>query len=138
MDVGVEDGHLIVAQGTVLDLRDEPGGVALRLGFDLLPLVHRRLILGDNQVGHVQALHTVVPLAGAHGALHHIEVGVLLGKGHQFIHARINFLHGIEVVIGGDLDALHGAQHGAVGGGGSQIIPAAQVQIGAAVGLIAP
>ena len=134
VDVGVHHGHLVVAQGAVLNLRNQGGGIALGLGLDLLPLVHRGLALGDDQVGHVQALHAVVALAGAHGELLHIQPGVLRGEVHDGADVLIELLHGVEAVVGSHLHALHGAQGLAVQGGG-QVVPAAHVQIGAAVGV---
>ena len=134
MDVGVEHGHLVVADGAALDVGDEGGRVALGLGLDGLPLVHGGLALGDDQVGHVQALQAVVALAGAHGELLHIQVGVLGGIVHDGVNVLIELGHGVEAVVGGHLHALHGAQHIAAGGGG-EVKPAAHVQVGAAVGV---
>ena len=133
VDVGVHHRHLVVGEGAVLDLLDEAGGVGLGLLFDRLPLVQDGLVPGDDQIGHIQALHAVVALAGAHGVLAHIDVGVLLGIGHQLVDGVVDLLHGVEVVIGGHLDG-HLAQLLPVQRG-AQVIPAAHIQISAAVGM---
>ena len=133
MDVGVEHGHLIAAQGLVVYLLDESGRVALRLGLDGVPLVHRGLVLGHDEVGHIQALKAVVALAPAHGELLHIEAGVLLGEGHHAVELGIDFRHGMEIVVGGDFQRRR-AQGRAVQGG-CEVEVSAYVQIGAAVGV---
>ena len=133
MDVGVEDGDLVITQGAVLNLLDQGGGVALRLVLDGLPVVHGLLALGDDEVGHIQAGQAVVALALAHGEVLHVQIGVAVAVLHQLVDGGVDLLHGVELVIGGDLHA-HGAQGLAVHGGG-ELVPAAHVHIGAAVGV---
>ena len=131
VNIGVHDGHLVVAQGAALQLLQQGGGIALRLRLDLLPLIHRGLVLGHNQIRHIQAFQAVVALALAHGELLHVEVSVAGGVVHQRVQLVIDLRHGVEVVVGRHLQ-IHRAQGLAVQPGGQREV-AAHIHIGAAV-----
>ena len=105
----------------------------LRLSLDGFPLLHSGLVLGHDQVGHIQALLPVVPSAGAHGELFHIEVRVPGGEIHHGVDLLIDLAHEVEAVIGGHFH-VHRAQGRIVQQGG-EVEPAAHIGISAAVGV---
>ena len=119
VNIGGEHGDPQVIKLAVGQLGQDQVGVGLHQVGVCQPLVHGLLGVGNDQIGHIIAVHGGL----AHGLLGHIQVGIHGGQG---IDVVIQLIHGAEAVVGNHL-GVNGA-HRLVIGGDMQGVVAAQVQ----------
>ena len=125
VDVGVHHRHADVIELAAFELLEHGVGIGLGLLGELEPVVHARLGIGDDQIGHIAARGGL-----AHGELCDVEAVLGAGRG-DLVELLVDLPHGVEVLVGRDLDR-RGADGFSIDRRG-QIIVAALIDIVAAV-----